>query len=287
MGGFYPRGGLGNYTASSERKSGVWKWYFENGQLKTTGELIRGKKNSLWEEYYSDGTLRNMITYKYDSNNNLDFSFVANNWINAQKIINKKSPKTKIFKTHSVRGVVNGNFFTDSSVCLGFIYIIRDPRDIVVSLSKHMGIDTNKAIDIILNNNKFMTSSHKVNELVCTWKNNLESWLTFTDVPRLVIRYEDIVENLNKILNQLIEFIEKIAKLEIKNKENKIKNVIKSTNFDILKKEENKRGFKEASNFSSFFREGKSGQWLKELTNDQIKLMENKLNKTLKKLNYI
>jgi len=224
---------------------------------------------------------------KYDSNNNLDFSFVANNWINAQKIINKKSPKTKIFKTHSVRGVVNGNFFTDSSVCLGFIYIIRDPRDIVVSLSKHMGIDTNKAIDIILNNNKFMTSSHKVNELVCTWKNNLESWLTFTDVPRLVIRYEDIVENLNKILHQLVEFIEKIAKLEIKNKENKIKNVIKSTNFDILKKEENKRGFKEASNFSSFFREGKSGQWLKELTNDQIKLMENKLNKTLKKLNYI
>ena len=49
------------------------------------------------------------------------------------------SKKVVFFKTHSVRGIVNKKFFTDESSCLGFIYIIRDPREIVISYSKYTG----------------------------------------------------------------------------------------------------------------------------------------------------
>ena len=68
----------------------------------------------------------------------LNENFAINNWINAQKLINQTSSKTKFFKTHNIRGKINGKNFTDETVCAGFIYIYRDPRDIAISKAKYM-----------------------------------------------------------------------------------------------------------------------------------------------------
>ena len=120
--------------------------------------------------------------YKSPTNGNLDYNWVSNNWIKAQEQINILKKEIVFFKTHSVRGVINNNFFTNESVCLGFIYIIRDPRDVVISLASHMGIDINMAIKEMLFNTRRMTSMHKVNELVATWKDNVDSWMHFKSV---------------------------------------------------------------------------------------------------------
>ena len=224
---------------------------------------------------------------KFQPNGNLDFDFVVNNWMNAQKRINKNSNKARFFKTHSIRGIINGNFFTNEEVCLGFIYIIRDPRDIAISLSKHMGITIDNAIEIILFNNKFVTTAFKVNEPVCTWQNHLESWINFENVPRLIIKYEDILEGRKKILNQIINFLKNQLNLEIDVKKEVARNILKSTSFSILQKLEKDKGFKEASINSNFFRKGKSNQWKKILTNSQIRLIEKELYKPMKELKYL
>tara|TARA_X000001036_G_scaffold401539_1_gene406701 strand:- start:819 stop:1415 length:597 start_codon:yes stop_codon:yes gene_type:complete len=44
--------------------SGLVETYHENGQLKTTGQIINGKKNSLWEKYYSNGRQKSIGHYK-------------------------------------------------------------------------------------------------------------------------------------------------------------------------------------------------------------------------------
>ena len=61
---------------------------------------------------------KNIDGYKLQDNGLLDSDFTINNWINAQKIINKNS-KTNFFKTHNVGGKINGKNFTDSTVCGG------------------------------------------------------------------------------------------------------------------------------------------------------------------------
>ena len=144
----------------------------------------------------------------FQKDGNLDFTFVSNNWINAQKLINEtKSSDLKFFKTHSIRGKINNNYFTDESVCKGFIYLIRDPRDIAISLSKHMDISIDSAIDIMLFQKNFVTNVFKVNEAVCTWKMHTESWTSFKSVPRLIVRYEDMVQDNERAVNQICEFI--------------------------------------------------------------------------------
>ena len=60
---------------------------------------------------------------------------------------------------------------------------------------------------------------------------------------------------------------------------------MESTNFEKLKKEEEKRGFKEATN-GPFFRFGKKNQWKKILNKDQVKKIENKFSKTMLAFGY-
>ena len=73
----------------------------------------------------------------YINNNELHFDWVSQNIIKCQKILNNKLNHLNIFKTHSVRH----KNFTNETVNAGFIYIVRDPRDIVVSLSNFTGIN--------------------------------------------------------------------------------------------------------------------------------------------------
>ena len=224
---------------------------------------------------------------KYQKNGNLDFNFVVENWIRAQKKINADSKKIVFFKTHNVRGIVNNKYFTDESVCLGYIYIVRDPRDVVISLANHMGISTDAAINEMLINNKRMTSTHKVNELVSTWKNNLDSWMQFQKVPRLIIKYEDMLHDIDQSIIEIINFLNLIGKFNIDKKKEILKNIKYSTNFKELQEAEKKHAFKEASKFSNFFRKGTSKQWVKGLTNKQKNIIEKKLFKPMNQLGYI
>ena len=224
---------------------------------------------------------------KYNSNGNIDFNFISDNWLNAQKIIAEKSKESIIFfKTHNVRGIVNGKYFTDANVCSGFIYLIRDPRDIVISYSKHMKISIDKAIDILLYKNNYVTEVLNVNEAVCTWENHLNSWVNFKTVPRLIMKYEDMIQDNKKTINQIANFLNIILKNNKLTSYKNIENTLKNTSFENLKKLESSEGFVEATN-EKFFRSGKSQQWKNILSFSQRNLIEVNLKKTMKIIGYL
>ena len=241
-------------------------------------------KVSLFSKF---SNFKNIDGLQYQSNGNLDYNWISNNWIKAQKKINAIKKEIVFYKTHSVRGIINKNFFTDESVCLGFIYIIRDPRDVVVSLSKHMGININMAIEEMLSNTKRMTSVHKVNELVSTWKNNVDSWMQFRGVPRLVLKYEDMINDANSSIFQIADFLNKIGNLNLKTNKDFLKNVELSTSFKKLQLLEKNQKFGEATEHSKFFRKGISGGWKQILTDKQVKQIEDKLSVPMKYLSYL
>lgn len=241
-------------------------------------------KVSLFSKF---SNFKNIDGLQYQSNGNLDYNWISHNWIKAQKQINAIKKEIIFYKTHSVRGIINKNFFTDESVCLGFIYIIRDPRDVVVSLSKHMGININMAIEEMLSNTKRMTSVYKVNELVSTWKNNVDSWMQFRGVPRLVLKYEDMINDANSSIFQIADFLNNIGNLNLKTNKDFLKNVELSTSFKKLQLLEKNQKFGEATEHSKFFRKGISGGWKQILTDKQVKQIEDKLSVPMKYLSYL
>ena len=223
---------------------------------------------------------------EYQENGNLNFNFISNNWIKAQQKINKESKGIRFFKTHSIREISN-KYFTDQTVCLGFIYIVRDPRDIAISYTHHCGGDLNVAIETMLYNKKNYASHHKTNELISTWKQHLFSWNKFNSVPRLFIKYEDMLNDTRKILLQIIDFINSLTNLSIQKNDNFIENILNTTSFNNLQLLENNFGFNEATNNSPFFRIGISNQWETGLSQNQKDLIQNELKIPMKQLGYL
>ena len=223
---------------------------------------------------------------QYQKNGNIDFNFLSNHWIKAQKKINLENKKIKFFKTHSIRKVAN-KYFTDESVCLGFIYIIRDPRDVAISYTHHCGGKIDIAIQTMLFNKKNYASRHKANELISTWRQHLDSWNEFKQVSRLFIKYEDLLLDTKKILLEIINFINNLAKTPVVQNNVLIKNVLESTKFSSLQSMEKIDGFNEATEYSPFFRKGISNQWRSILSKDQINLIENELEMPMRQLGYL
>jgi len=219
----------------------------------------------------------------YDKDGDINFDWLSQNIIECQNTVNKNRRTSKFYKTHSVRH----KKFTNETVNLGFIYIIRDPRDIVISLSHFAGGSIDRSIHELLNSQYIMTRANGAKELLSTWDLHVKSWLEYTSVSRLFIKYEDLINKTEESISLIIEFINKISNNSILPNNINIKTIIENTNFSNLQKLENTKGFSEASKYSNFFRSGKQKQWKNILTKEQIKLIESKLNQTMKYFKYI
>ena len=209
-------------------------------------------------------------------------------WIEAQKRISIDKGKFGLFKTHNARVKINNNYYTDSSITLGFIYISRDPRDIVISYSKHINKNMDETISFLLDGQimKKEKIGNKMPEIILNWRDHYLSWKKFSEVPSLFLKYEDMLNNIELEVQKITNFFYKNYNIKITNESSKIKNIIKSTKFDNLKKKEFQYGFPEHSH-STFFRKGQQKQWSKILNQKQIEAIEEKFKNQLIELNYI
>ena len=124
-------------------------------------------------------------------------------------------------------------------------------------------------------------------EVLLNWKDHYRSWKKFIKVPSLFLKYEDLVNDIEREINNITDFFYSNFNIEISNKNEKIKNVIKSTNFDNLKNMENKNSFFEKSEYSDFFRSGKTKQWKNELNQNQKNLIEQSCKNQMIELGYM
>ena len=219
----------------------------------------------------------------YINNNELHFDWISQNIIKCQNLLNNKPNHLNIFKTHSARH----KNFTNETVNAGFICIVRDPRDIIVSLKNFSGKEIDKTIDEFLFSKSLMITTNGAQELLSTWELNVQSWLNYKSVPSLIIKYEDLKLNPKEIILNIKEFLNKIHSFHINLNNKDIDKIVENTNFNNLKKLEDKNGFDEATIHSKFFRSGTSNQWKYVLTNTQVNLIEKNLKSLMRYFNYI
>ena len=231
----------------------------------------------------SKQNFKNFKNIQYSDDGDINFDWMSENIINCQKYLNDSNKDINIYKTHSVRHLK----FTNETVNMGFICIIRDPRDIVISLSHFAGGSLERTINEMLYSKKLMTKTNGAKELVSTWDLHIRSWLEYQNVSRLIIKYEDLIIKTEENILQIFDFLNKITSNTFFQNKIDINKIIQETNINNLKKEEELFGFKEASKYSNFFRSGKVEQWRDILSLDQIKLIEKELYPMMKQFNYL
>ena len=198
-------------------------------------------------------------------------------------------------KTHSALTKIFGNEFTNEKLSRGLIYIVRDPRDILLSWSKHRNKSIDDTLDFMLNvdstiayNDIHFLKDQNLRPLqyISSWNAHVSSWKNL-EVPKMIIRFEDLIEKKQDVLKKIINFFTFEYGISINNIKEKTENILKTTDFNFMQMLEEKFGFKEALNHTKFFNIGKKNQWKDQLTLHQTKIIEKNFKKEMEYFNYL
>ena len=176
---------------------------------------------------------------------------VSQNWIPTQEIINKDK-KIHLLKTHNAMCEINGNKFTDSSNTISVLYIVRDPRNLITSLSHHYKMTLDQSFEFMTNKRKIIfpintLKNNKNNKdpedfnFLSDWSSHYNSWKNINFCPVKIIKYEDFISDSKTTFINVLNFLSKF--MDIKIDDNKIDNSLTSTNFENLSKMEKTEGF--------------------------------------------
>ncbi len=199
------------------------------------------------------------------------------------------------FKTHFCAQNFDGRNFIINENVRGIFYVVRDPRDVCLSWSKHADINIEKSSDFMVKNDSIIKWSGFENDpeyprntpvYISSWDEHVKSWVrNLPNIPHLILKFEDIVYNKKEVIETIIIFFEKNYKIKVSNREEKIKNILQTTDFLSMQTEEINKGFKESVG-KQFFSVGKKNQWKHKLDKKNIIKLENKFGITMKKFNY-
>ena len=223
-----------------------------------------------------------------------NFDEIKSNWITAQEKINL-SQDLRIFKTHQGKYTLGEHNFTNDENTLAVIYIVRDPRNLVSSISHHFNFTLDKACEFLLspeiigNGKSWKEKKDGMYNLLGKWNDHYRSW-TVNKENLLLIKYEDLVKDVDTQMNRIINFLKKYTTFDTNTDKNK--NIIKTTSFENLQNMEKKGKFIENA-FSkdmkkiNFFHLGPKNKWKDDLSEDILRKIENSFGKEMKELGYL
>jgi hypothetical protein len=166
-------------------------------------------------------------------------------------------------KTHNALVKFHNIELITPEVTDGAIYVVRDPRDVAISFSHHLGIELDEMIALMANpQTTIRGDDHKVFEHISSWSAHVHLWTRQTHHRLLVLRYEDMLDKPHGTFQRVASY------LEGKADQTKLANAIRHSSFTILSEQERRSGFveKPGNAGSLFFRNGRPGQWKTILT---------------------
>ena len=192
--------------------------------------------------------------------------------------------KDLCLKTHHAKAVTNQIPLFPVGLSAGAVYLIRDPRDVVISYAKHLGDTIDNMIEHM--NSKQYVGVHEdsnLHNILLTWSLHVSSWTEKNeDIPTEAIRYEDLLADPRK------EFRKILPALGIKETdERRFDFALEQSSFANLKGLESKNGFREKCHQDMFFDTGKHGRWKDILTQSQVDKIEGDQKDTMKKFGYL
>jgi hypothetical protein len=172
-------------------------------------------------------------------------------------MIELMSGQNPIFmKTHNAMGEAEGIFLIPEVMTKKALYIVRDPRDVMVSYARHMNLSHEEATEAICNETQKIVHDDNLFHIVSSWGTHAQSWIGNEKFTCGVVHYEKLVDNPAEHFKGILDFC------EIKFEQSKFDNALKQTEFKNMKKQEQEKGFLENPGHScAFFHSGAYGNW--------------------------
>lgn len=191
-----------------------------------------------------------------------------------------------VFKVHEQFGrTPDGQWLFPPEATAGCVHIVRDPRDVCLSLSAHENVTVDKAISILADRARTISrrgprGMTQVSQFEGSWSDHARSWLE-SGLPRLTVRYEDMLADPEAVQARIAAFCGIDATPDT------IRMAVEETRFERLRDQEAASGFRERpKGMDRFFREGRAGQWREALSAEQIRRIERDHGEVMRQLGY-
>ena len=262
---------------------------------KNNHETWLSNLHKLVDTYPKIEHFKNLTSVLINESDFLNKNEIIKNWDKSQKKLNSDK-KLRLLKTHNMLCSINidqhNHSFTNEDNTLGVIHVVRDPRNVITSVKNHFFLQTyDEALEFLTNASKWSgIKNGEIPHFISSWEHHFESWALF---PKnyILFKYEDILNNPEKQIKRLIEYLQKFIKIDC-DKET-INQIINDTNFENLKNLEKKGNFlenavnAETKDKANFFNLGPKNDYKKLLDKNIQNEIENKFENTMKKLNYL
>jgi hypothetical protein len=154
--------------------------------------------------------------------------------------------------------------------CLGALYFIRNPLDVAVSFANHANCSIDESIQSMGNPDfsfcKGLFKQHnQLRQQLQTWSMHVRSWASISQIPCLVLRYEDMKQAPLETFTQAVKF------LQLDASQSRIEDALTNARIERLQELEQTSGFAERPpKIKQFFRKGIVDDWKNTLNQDQI-----------------
>jgi aryl sulfotransferase len=171
-------------------------------------------------------------------------------------------------------------------VTRGVVHLVRDPRDVVLSLRHHWGATVDDTVRRLNNPNEWVALGRngpdaQVPQWLSSWSAHAQSWLD-APLPRLTLRYEDMLTAPHHCFRQILAFC------QVTLDEAKLNKAVDATSFARLQAKEAEGGFRErpAKASAPLFRAGRAGGWRDVLTPQQVAAIVDAHGDMMRRLGY-
>ncbi|PIB92138.1 sulfotransferase domain-containing protein [Caulobacter sp. FWC2] len=188
-----------------------------------------------------------------------------------------------IVKTHEAYELLD-----DGTAAMGrgkraVLYLVRDPRDVAVSLAFHGGMSVDQAVETLCAWTPAGGGRHQVAHGWADWSRHASGWLGQNDLPVHLLRYEDLLADTPKAFAAALNF------LGVDFGPDELARAVRHADFAELRRQEAATGFVERSPNATapFFRQGRAGGWREYLNPAQQARLERAHRVMMARLGYL
>lgn len=192
-----------------------------------------------------------------------------------------------LFKAHDqYRLTPAGEPLFPPDISRGCLHVVRDPRDVCLSLAAHCAVTVDRAIAIMAGLEMAPTSRSAAargitSEFWGSWSEHAQSWLN-APMSRLILRYEDMLSDPVRSFAAAAQFC------GLEGTAQELAGAVERTRFQELATQEAANGFLERpAALPRFFRVGQAGQWRTALSPAQQTRIERDHGVLMARLTYL
>jgi len=180
-----------------------------------------------------------------------------------------QGPAPVWLKIHDAfRRIATGDWLCPPDVSLWAVYVVRHPADVAISLSYHFGMSLEEAVAFMARPTAVIGRNSRLQfgQVLHTWSDHVNSWRRQSDIPVLLVRYEDLLED------PIAGFQQVLRGLRLPVDPERVVDVVEAATFARLQRHEVTSGFSERAPWATapFFRAGRAGQWRNQLSSTLI-----------------